>query len=105
MLEVIKMNKVCRIPKMLQTSTEMEVQTSSEKDLVLAEDYYFKKSITIGVKRVAQEDICTKFSTEKHGKLFNIYCKFRSNRPEVFLVKGVLKICSKLTGTTRVESI
>ena len=29
---------------------------------------------------------------------FSGYCVFRSSQPEVFLGKGVLKICSKFTG-------
>ena len=37
------------------------------------------------------------FNKELFARAVN-YCKARSSRPGVFLRKGVLKICSKLTG-------
>ena len=73
------------------------------------QDYFFKVFI-INYKNLVQ-NLFSVFSYKwpgVPGNIWNTYksCwKLRSSRPEVFLRKGVLKICSKFTGEDPCQSV
>ena len=68
LLKSTKINKAWRKSKGLETATDIETQSISEKDMDLAEDYYFKKA-SLQVRYFVKEAQCTKCSNEKDGKL------------------------------------
>ena len=68
LLKNTKINKACRKLKGLDTSTDKEIQPISEKDIHLAENYYFKKA-SLEVRHFVKEAQYTKFSKEKDRKL------------------------------------
>ena len=68
LLKSTKINKAHRKSKGLEIATDIEIQSISEKDIDLAEDYYFKKA-SLEVKNFVKEAQYTKFSKEKDGKL------------------------------------
>ena len=68
LLKSTKINKAWRKSKGLETATDIETQSISEKNMDLAEDYYFKKA-SLQVRYFVKEAQCTKCSNEKDGKL------------------------------------
>ena len=68
LLNSTKINKVRRKSKELETATNMEIQPILEKDIDLAENYYFKKA-SLELRHFVKEAQNTKFSKEKDGKL------------------------------------
>ena len=55
---------------MLETATDIEIQPILEKDIDLAQDYYFKKA-SLEVRHFVKKAQYTKFSKEKNGKLLH----------------------------------
>ena len=70
LLKNTKIDKARRKLKGLETATDKKIQPISEKDIDLAEDYYFKKA-SLEVRHFVKEAQYTKFSKEKDGELLH----------------------------------
>ena len=70
LLKSTKINTTRRKSKVLETATDIEIQPILEKDIDLAQDYYFKKA-SLEVRHFVKKAQYTKFSKEKNGKLLH----------------------------------
>ena len=62
-------------------------------------------SIRLRIDKISSKNQGTRKKVKKPKGLCKIFISNRSSHPEVFLLKGVLKICSKFTGEHPCRSI